>query len=51
LAAVADSAACDGDAVGYAPPDDEPVAVPQPAVTAARRHAATTLDRISIRAS
>jgi hypothetical protein len=38
--------ACPEAAVGCAPPpDDEAVTVPQPAVTAARRHAASPLHR------
>jgi hypothetical protein len=49
LAAVADAVAVavagNGDAVGCAPPDDDAVAVPQPAVTATTRHAASPLDR------
>jgi hypothetical protein len=42
----ADAVACSADAVGCAPPPvDDAVTVPQPAVTTARRHAATPLDR------
>ena len=52
VAAVADAVACHGDAVGCAPPpDDDTVTVPQPAVTATARHAASPLDRNFIWAS
>jgi hypothetical protein len=52
LAVVADAVAGIGEAVGCAPPpDDDAVTVPHPAVTVARRHAATALDRKFIRAS
>ncbi len=46
VACTADAVACTADVVGCAPPpEDDAVTVPQPAVTAARRHAATPLDR------
>jgi len=52
VAAVADAVAGHGDAVGCAPPpDDDAVTVPQPAVTATARHAASPLDRKFIWAS
>jgi len=44
--AVADAVAGNGEAVECAPPPGgDAVTVPQPAVTAARRHAASPLDR------